>query len=416
MQVAPHSWSRIPRPPARCGRTCATPAGRSSTSSTASRCSSPSSTTCSSGGRWCPTSGRRPSSRRTIRACRSSRPTGDVLSQGVVHGGSASAPSLLEVQAAYDETMSRPRGRDPRARPAPLRPGRGAHPAGGRCRAARRPPSPDCTSPTPAWRPSPSSSASSGRSPGPPSPRPTGSPRRSAAAETALAADREQLDRPPGTARTPRRAARPRAGRRQPRAPRRDRVRGPTARGGRPTVPAHRGGAASRRWPPAPSSSSAPRRTSARPVLPPASDGCAGRASSSSPRRSSHGARITLSRIESSVARRRARAHRGRAGHDASATPTCPPVRAALRELGAEADRLKDSVHRDEVARAEQRMRIEQVRGQGARGLRHRGRRPRRRVRTRPARARRRRRRPAMTCRPRSRSRTRSCAPSRRSG
>ena len=31
------------------------------------------------------------------------------------------------------------------------------------------------------------------------------------------------------------------------------------------------------------------------------------------------------------------------------------------RELTAEADRLKDSVHRDEVARAEQRLRIEQL-------------------------------------------------------
>jgi len=31
-------------------------------------------------------------------------PEGDVFAQGVVHGGSSSAPSLLEVQAAYDET------------------------------------------------------------------------------------------------------------------------------------------------------------------------------------------------------------------------------------------------------------------------------------------------------------------------
>ena len=33
-------------------------------------------------------------------------PDGDVLAQGVVHGGSASTPSLLEVQAAYDETTA----------------------------------------------------------------------------------------------------------------------------------------------------------------------------------------------------------------------------------------------------------------------------------------------------------------------
>ena len=38
-------------------------------------------------------------------------------------------------------------------------------------------------------------------------------------------------------------------------------------------------------------------------------------------------------------------------------------VRQSLRELGAEMERLTDSVHRDEVARAEQRLRIEQVEG-----------------------------------------------------
>ena len=36
-------------------------------------------------------------------------------------------------------------------------------------------------------------------------------------------------------------------------------------------------------------------------------------------------------------------------------------VRASIRDLTADLDRLKDSVHRDEVARAEQRMRIEQL-------------------------------------------------------
>ena len=72
------------------------------------------------------------------------------------------------------------------------------------------------------------------------------------------------------------------------------------------------------------------------------------------------GARITLSRIDSSVAaagRERTAVERATKERDAHLAT----VRAALRELGAEADRLKDSVHRDEVARAEQRMRIEQV-------------------------------------------------------
>ncbi len=72
------------------------------------------------------------------------------------------------------------------------------------------------------------------------------------------------------------------------------------------------------------------------------------------------GARITLSRVDSSVAsagRERTAVERATKERDAHLAT----VRAALRELGAEADRLKDSVHRDEVARAEQRMRIEQV-------------------------------------------------------
>jgi chromosome segregation protein len=72
------------------------------------------------------------------------------------------------------------------------------------------------------------------------------------------------------------------------------------------------------------------------------------------------GARVTLSRIDSSVGsagRERTAVERATKERDARLAT----VRASLRELGAESDRLKDSVHRDEVARAEQRMRIEQV-------------------------------------------------------
>ncbi len=72
------------------------------------------------------------------------------------------------------------------------------------------------------------------------------------------------------------------------------------------------------------------------------------------------GARIALERIEISVSR---------AGHERSLLEKAAKerdshlqqVRSRLRELNVEADRLKDSVHRDEVARAEQRMRIEQL-------------------------------------------------------
>jgi len=72
------------------------------------------------------------------------------------------------------------------------------------------------------------------------------------------------------------------------------------------------------------------------------------------------GARAVLSRIESSVAvagRERTIVERATKERDAA----LQTLRASLRELSAEADKLKDSVHRDEVARAEQRMRITQV-------------------------------------------------------
>lgn len=72
------------------------------------------------------------------------------------------------------------------------------------------------------------------------------------------------------------------------------------------------------------------------------------------------GAKAALSRIESSVAQAsadRALAEKQRKERDESLVG----VRAKIRELAAEFDLLKDSVHRDEVARAEQRMRIEQV-------------------------------------------------------
>ena len=72
------------------------------------------------------------------------------------------------------------------------------------------------------------------------------------------------------------------------------------------------------------------------------------------------GARAALLRIEASVAV----AGRGRAAIERSTRERdsqLQALRSALRELAAESDRLKDSVHRDEVARAEQRMRIEQL-------------------------------------------------------
>ena len=72
------------------------------------------------------------------------------------------------------------------------------------------------------------------------------------------------------------------------------------------------------------------------------------------------GARIVSSRVDVSVAaagRERMSLERGVKERDALLSS----LRAQIRELTAEADRLKDSVHRDEVARAEQRLRIEQL-------------------------------------------------------
>ncbi|CAB4867290.1 unannotated protein [freshwater metagenome] len=71
-------------------------------------------------------------------------------------------------------------------------------------------------------------------------------------------------------------------------------------------------------------------------------------------------AKLALSRIEVSVAdasRDRAEVERTTKERDGALVI----VRGKIRELSDELDLLKDSVHRDEVARAEQRMRIEQV-------------------------------------------------------
>jgi chromosome segregation protein len=72
------------------------------------------------------------------------------------------------------------------------------------------------------------------------------------------------------------------------------------------------------------------------------------------------GAKIALGRLEISVDRatlERERMDRRKGERE----QTLSSVRTQMREFTLELDRLKDTVHRDEVARAEQRMRIEQV-------------------------------------------------------
>jgi chromosome segregation protein len=72
------------------------------------------------------------------------------------------------------------------------------------------------------------------------------------------------------------------------------------------------------------------------------------------------GAVVLLDRIELSLQRaadERVRVEQERAGHEQQLSQ----VRARLRELEAELGRLTDTVHRDEMARTEQRLRIEQL-------------------------------------------------------
>ena len=73
-----------------------------------------------------------------------------------------------------------------------------------------------------------------------------------------------------------------------------------------------------------------------------------------------HGFEQVIRHLEQSLAlaqARREQAERARVEHDAG----IQVVRARVRELSGELEKLTDSVHRDEVARAERRMRIEQM-------------------------------------------------------
>jgi chromosome segregation protein len=72
------------------------------------------------------------------------------------------------------------------------------------------------------------------------------------------------------------------------------------------------------------------------------------------------GADIVLERLAASLAEADAQRTRGEAAR-AARESELTSVRARLRELAGELERLVDSVHRDEVARAEQRLRIEQL-------------------------------------------------------
>ncbi|MFM1965815.1 MAG: chromosome segregation protein [Actinomycetota bacterium] len=74
------------------------------------------------------------------------------------------------------------------------------------------------------------------------------------------------------------------------------------------------------------------------------------------------GVDVVLRHLEASLSRADIE-RREREEQQALRDTTLQQVRQSLREFGAEMERLTDSVHRDEVARAEQRLRIEQVEG-----------------------------------------------------
>jgi chromosome segregation protein len=74
------------------------------------------------------------------------------------------------------------------------------------------------------------------------------------------------------------------------------------------------------------------------------------------------GVEVVLRHLEASLLRADAE-RREREEQQTTRDATLHQVRQSLRELGAEMERLTDSVHRDEVARTEQRLRIEQVEG-----------------------------------------------------
>ena len=225
-------------------------------------------------------------------------------------------------------------------------------------RPRRRPRSPGCTSPTPGWPPSPSSSASSV-----PARAARGEAERLAAsiagAEEALDADARRW--PSSRSDWPREPRAPTTGDAEPDTTRRDRARGPAASAGPPSwrpgsrcAPARSGPAP---WPAAPTRSPAPPSRSARHGPRRAQRWSAGPGEAAVAQRS-HCRRRPPSPLERSLRAGRRRpqtAEQARAERDAELAA----LRGRLRELAAELERLTDSVHRDEVARAEQRLRIE---------------------------------------------------------
>ena len=222
--------------------------------------------------------------------------------------------------------------------------------------------------------PPPAGSPSSARPPARRRPRPTGSAQSRAKAEAGPRAGPGRPRRAGGAAAAaPRttpiddgpvhRGARP-ARRRWCRRPGRTRW-----RSGSPCAPPRSGSALDRR--PGRLAAAPGRRRAGRPGSGPRPAGPPAPAAPRSPRPSVGGA----ARGADPARRRRwprpaSTATRVARARDRAGRPSCRRYARAAKRLGAELERLTYEVHRDEVARAEQRLRIEQLEAQGRRGVR----------------------------------------------
>ena len=285
---------------------------------------------------------------------------GDLLGAHFAAGGSSSQPSLIEVQAAVDEAADQLAEADARA----------ASGCGSTCRGSRPSGSRRSAGSTSALAKLHESDADAGRRRRGARParlagpvrRGRGRPARRRRSRAEEARDRDlaglaELEERLAAAETRLRRG---AGHRRARAARRARpAAAPAGRDGRPARAAHRRGAG-------PGAARAGRRPAARGARRAGGPGRGRRPARAAaprgpgrPRRSAR-RRRSLARLEQSLDRRPPRSARGRAGADRARAGADRGPR-PLRDLARELDELVNTVHRDEMARTQQRMRIEQL-------------------------------------------------------
>ena len=296
-------------------------------------------------------------------------PDGDLLGAYAAAGGSAKAPSFIEVQAAVDEARQQQVrcGVPTRRAAGAARPARGPS----RRRARKRSPRP----PPRAGRPTAHRNAAGRaswpswvRPPGRPRPRRTGWPQRRFKAEQARDREPGRPDRPGGPAAAGRvdaarhrsvqreRDRAGRAGARRPPARDRGPARGPYRRGaGRRARPA-----GPTRWPGRPPPSARP-ASGPPPAAPPAPAAPRSRQLVVGRRRRRRWPGIAAT-LAAAAEHRDAVAARP----DRRARPSWPRSAARPADSPAIWSGSPRAVHRDEVARAEQRLRIEQLEGKAA--------------------------------------------------